>query len=476
MYERILADLKKKGADYADLRHVAVRREHIQFKNGKVERVSDVVDEGVGIRALYKGSWGFSSSCSLDEGELEEVAGEALEIAKASHMTQREAVVLDEQPVYRDSYSGPVEKDPFTVPLSEKIDLLRNAVELMQKTEDVKVAQGHLMHQREKKIFVSSAGSVIQQMIFHSGGGISATAISNGERQQRSYPCSFGQFSSGGFEITEGLGLVENAERTGQEASQLLKADECPAGKSTIIIEPSQLALQVHESCGHPIELDRVFGSEAAYFGTSFLDTSKMGGFKYGSDVVNIVADATAPGGLGTFGYDDEGVKACRSEIVTNGIFKGYITSRETAPKIGQNSNGAMRADGWNRIPLVRMTNINLLPGSGSFDDLLADTADGILLSTNKSWSIDQKRLNFQFGCEIAWEIENGKLTRMLKNPVYTGITPEFWGACDAICGEEEWVLWGIPNCGKGKPGQTAHVGHGTSPARFRNIEVGVEK
>jgi TldD protein len=257
---------------------------------------------------------------------------------------------------------------------------------------------------------------------------------------------------------------------------ELLRADECPSRNTTLIIGGTQLALQVHESCGHPIELDRVFGTEASYAGTSFLSIDKLGGFRYGSDIVNIVADATSPGGLGSFGYDDEGVPAQRTDIVREGIFSGYLMSRETAPRIGLRSNGTMRADGWSRIPLVRMTNISLLPGQGTLADIIADTEDGIFIDSNKSWSIDQQRLNFQFGCEIAWEIKNGRLGRMLKNPVYTGITPEFWRSCDAIAGEEEWHIWGIPSCGKGEPGQTAHVGHGTSPARFRGVEVGVKK
>ena len=301
--------------------------------------------------------------------------------------------------------------------------------------------------------------------------------MEGGERQTRSYPASFrGDYATSGFEFTRSLDLPGHAEKTGREAVELLRADECPSRNTTLIIGGTQLALQVHESCGHPIELDRVFGTEASYAGTSFLDVDKLGEFRYGSDIVNIVADATSPGGLGSFGYDDEGVPAQRTDIVREGIFSGYLMSRETAPRIGLRSNGTMRADGWNRIPLVRMTNISLLPGQGTLQEIIADTEDGILIDSNKSWSIDQQRLNFQFGCEIAWEIKDGRLGRMLKNTVYTGITPEFWGSCDAIAGEDEWHIWGIPSCGKGEPGQTAHVGHGTSPARFRNVEVGVKK
>jgi TldD protein len=247
-------------------------------------------------------------------------------------------------------------------------------------------------------------------------------------------------------------------------------------GVTTVILDGSQVALQIHESCGHPIELDRVLGTEAAFAGTSFLTTDKLDGFMYGSDLVNMTADATIPGGLGTFGYDDEGVPAQSTPIVREGRFMGYLTSRETAAALGQRSNGAMRASGWNRIPLIRMTNVSLEPGTWTLNDLIADTDDGVYMETNRSWSIDDKRLNFQFGTEIGREIKNGKLGDLIKNPTYTGITPRFWGSCDAIVNRDGWVVWGTPNCGKGQPEQVAHTGHGASAARFRNVQVGLMK
>ena len=243
-----------------------------------------------------------------------------------------------------------------------------------------------------------------------------------------------------------------------------------------MILDGSQTALQVHESCGHPIELDRVLGSEAAFAGTSFLTPDKLGTFRYGSDHVSMTIDATIPGGLGTFGYDDEGVPAQRADVVRNGVFVGYLTDRETAAALGWRSNGTARASSWDRLPLIRMTNVNLEPGPWKLSDLVADTDDGLYMQTNRSWSIDDKRLNFQFGTEIAWEIKNGRLGDMMKNATYTGITPRFWGSCDAVCGGDEWVVWGTPNCGKGQPEQVGHVGHGAAPARFRNVRVGVMK
>ena len=469
--------LRGKGVAYADARRVRSVTEVLVMRNGDLETASLTESEGFGIRVLHEGAWGFSSSSQLTAESVTAVAEQALAIARASATVGEQNVMLDGQAAVVDSYVTDVGEDPFEVPLADKLAILAASCEGMSRSSDVKLATASMMSFRTDKLFVSTEGSEIEQSIVEAGGGIAATAMDGDDRQTRSYPASFrGDYATAGFEFTRSLNLAENAERIGAEAAELLRADDCPARKTALIIGGSQLALQVHESCGHPIELDRVFGTEASYAGTSFLTVDKLGEFRYGSDIVNIVADATVPGGLGTFGYDDEGVKAARTDIVKDGMFTGYLMSRETAPRIGLRSNGTMRADGWERIPLIRMTNVNLLPREGTLEDIIADTEDGIYAQSNKSWSIDQRRINFQFGCEVAWEIKNGKRVRMLKNPVYTGITPEFWGACDAIAGPEEWHVWGIPSCGKGEPGQVAHVGHGVSPARFRNVEVGVKK
>ena len=345
----------------------------------------------------------------------------------------------------------------------------------MQRIPGIAFGRGTLDVMRTRTVFGSSEGSRIDQTITHVGAGIEATAVKDGEVQQRSYPGSFrGHFTAAGWEAVEAMDLQAHAQQTADEALALLQAPECPATTTTIVLDGHQTMLQVHESVGHPTELDRVLGMEAAFAGTSFVGVPDLGKLRYGSDLVNITADATIPGGLGTYAFDDEGVAAQRVDLVKNGILVGLQTSRETAEVVGEDrSNGTMRAQGWENFPLIRMTNINLLPQTGSLDDLLADVDDGIFMATNKSWSIDDKRKNFQFGCEIAWEIKNGKLGRILKDPRYTGITPEFWASCDAVAGPEEWKVWGTPNCGKGQPGQTMRVGHGTAPARFRNVKTG---
>jgi len=480
--ERALNLAQVKGATYADIRIVRRETQNITVKNGVVQRLTLDGTQGFGVRVIADGAWGFASSHALAPGEIDRVTAQAVEITKASALTKAEDVDLGPPEVHVGRYRTPIEVDPFHVSLEKKIALLLEANREARGVSGVAVATSSLAFWRENKTFASSEGSYIEQEIIESGGGVSAVAVAEGEMQRRSYPNSFGgDQATAGYEVVEQYDLVGNARRVGEEAVALLKAPQCPSRVTTLILDGSQLALQIHESCGHPIELDRVFGTEAAFAGTSFLTPDKYGSFRYGSDIVHITADSIAPGGLGTFGYDDEGVPAGQTDIVRSGIFVGYLTSRETATRLRRihpdapaRSNGAMRADGWNRIPLVRMTNVSLQPGTWTPEDLIADTDDGIYMITNKSWSIDDKRLNFQFGTELAYEIVNGKLGQMLKNATYTGITPQFWRGCDAICDADHWHVWGTPNCGKGQPGQVAHTGHGAATARFRNVQVGL--
>lgn len=475
LIENALNIANLKGADYADIRIVRSFVENIAVKNGIPEVVTFSEDQGFGIRVLYQGAWGFASSSRIEKKEIEEIAELAFRIARASVGIKGEKVILDATAPIVDTYKSGFSLDPFKVSIEEKLGLLTKAESQMRGKKDIKVSKATMSIFKENKIFANTQGSFIEQEILHSGAGISATAVKNNEVQQRSYPNRFrGHFAAAGYEFINSLQLIENAEKTAEEASALLYAKQCPQGKTTLILDGGQMALQVHESIGHPIELDRVLGTEASYAGTSFLTLDKLSNLQYASPIVNVTADATIPIGLGSFGYDDEGVKAQKTDIIKNGKFVGYLTSRETAPGLNQISNGTMRADNWNRIPLIRMTNINLEPGEWDFEELIQDTKDGIYMETNKSWSIDDRRLNFQFGTEIAWEIKNGKLGQIFKNPTYTGITTQFWNSCDAICNKNYWQMWGTPNCGKGEPGQVIHVGHGCAPARFRNVEVGV--
>ena len=467
-----------RGAQYADIRVVQNRTETLAVKDGIVENLNFTETIGFGVRVLANGAWGFASSHDLRPQEVDRVTDLALSIARASALLSGDRVDLGPPVTSRGIYVTPLQINPFSISLEDKLGLLLNADAEMGRVAGVRVRRGNMTFIEEQKWFANTDGAYTEQTIYESGAGIQATAVGNGEVQVRSYPnAGLRQQVTAGWEAILEWDLPGNAERIASEAVALISADPCPSEITTnVILGGAQLALQVHESCGHPIELDRVFGSEAAYAGTSFLTTEKLGSFQYGSEVVNLTAESLRPLGLGTYGWDDEGVPAQSTPIVKDGLFVGYLMSRETATQIGKQSNGCMRASGWNRIPIIRMTNVSLEPGAWEFADLIADTDQGIYMETNRSWSIDDRRYNFQFGTEIGYEIKNGKLGRMLRNPTYTGLTPEFWNSCDAICNQSHWKMWGTPNCGKGQPSQVAHTGHGTAPARFRNVRVGVLK
>ncbi len=462
------------GARYADVRIMKSRNQSVALKNGKVESLGDFESIGFGVRVLVGDAWGFASSVEISPSEIDRVTALAVETAKASALVPGKPVDMGPAVTSNGSYITPFRIDPFSVSLESKLALLMDCDMRMRRNPKIKVSEGSLLSVRVDKIFANSEGACVEQTLFETGGSISATAVEGNEIQVRSYPHSFRQQGTGGWEYILDADYSGNAERIADEAVQLLTADTCPAKATTLLLGSSQLALQIHESCGHPAELDRVYGTEAAFAGRSFLTTDKLTGFRYGSEIVNLTADSQSPTGLGTFGWDDEGIPASRTPIVSQGMFAGYLMSRETAATLGMSSNGCMRADGWNRIPLIRMANVSLEPGAWELEDMIADTDDGIFMETNRSWSIDDMRYNFQFGTEIGYEIKNGKKGRLLKNCTYAGITPEFWNSCDAIANAKHWKLWGTPTCGKGEPMQTMGTGHGASPGRFRNVRVGV--
>ena len=477
------------GVSYGDVKVGRYLHEHVAVKDGIVEAMEGSESMGYGIRVLRGGRWGFAADNDLTSNGIKLTVKKALALAEAAGKTKGDEVELSEEIAVRGKYETPHEEDPFDVEMDEKIAILLEADRRMRKNRRLRISQAYYTAWKQEKLFASTEGAWIEQKLVECGGGIEATATNRVDVQNRSFPNSFrGQFVTGGFENVRKMGLVENAERVASEAVQLLSAPQCPTGEIDIILDANQLALQIHESCGHATEGDRALGWEAAYAGTTFLTPEKLGKFRYGSEIVNLTADATIPLGLGTFGYDDEGVVAQRRYLIRNGVFIDYQTSREVAAILmktvkgyKKKSGGTARSDGWSHLPMVRMTNINLEPGGSdgcgrgwSLEELIADTGKGLLFSTNKSWSIDDRRLNFQFGTEIAWEIKNGKLGRCFKNPTYTGMTPAFWASCDAICSRKFWTVWGTPNCGKGQPSQLMHTGHGASPSRFRKVRVGV--
>src|SRR5947199_3636147 len=469
----------QRGAAYADVRVVNERGRALATKNGKIGNASDSRSQGFNVRVLVDGGWGFASSADLSRASVDATAAQAVAIAKASAKVKQKDVQLVPEKAAVAEWTTPHKIDPFSISIEQNLALLQKIDAELRSVKGVTLAETNMNFRREEQWFYSSEGANIHQTKITTGAGYVAYSFAGSEIQKRSYPNSFGgQWQNKGYELIDELKLVENARRLGEEAVALHGADQCPEGAFDIILESSQLGLQIHESVGHPIELDRVLGMEANFAGTSFLTLDKLRTLKYGSELVNVVADARQEHGpgLGTFAFDDEGVPSQCTPIISNGLFTGYLSSRETAALIGlQRSGGTLRAESWNRVPMIRMTNISILPGEKplTMEQLIASTDHATLFQTNRSWSIDDKRYNFQFGTEIGWEIKNGKRTRMIKNPSHSGITTEFWNSMDAICSRDEWTLWGTPNCGKGQPQQVMGTGHGAAPARFRGVKVG---
>src|ERR1700674_2180100 len=376
-----LETARLRGASYADVRVMHQRQRDLTTKNGKVGTLAQSESIGLGIRVLTNGAWGFASTDRLTREGVAGCAAQAVAIAKASASAKRHNVVMVEEQAHIDSWQSPFRKDPFEIPLETQLSLLLAADAEMRRVKGVTLTETDMQFRKIDSWFASSIGSRIHQRKVITGCGIVATSFQGEEIQKRSYPNSFGgQHSLQGYELVESLDLLKHASRVGEEASALRSATQCPEKTGTVILGGTQLGLQIHESVGHPIELDRVLGQEANFAGMSFLTTEKLRKLKYGSDIVNIVADARLEhgSGLGTFAYDDEGVPAQCIPIITNGLFTGYLSNRELASSIGETrSNGTMRTESWNRLPMVRMTNISINPGEWKYDDLIADTDDG---------------------------------------------------------------------------------------------------
>jgi TldD protein len=471
---RVLDTALARGAAYCDVRFETSRSERAEVRNGDVSGLADDRSDGYGIRALVDGAWGFAASNGFDDADLDTAAARAVSAARDAAAIAHRRIGEAPTEFYVDTFATAVERDPLDVPLGERVALLLDAEKLLHAQPSIAVGRAWIDLWRTEKSFFSSNGSRIAQTIVQSGSGMSALAVGNGDAQMRMWPGDRGLYQSGGWEIVEAAQLRANAQRIGEEAHALLHAPQCPSGVMDVVLGGSQVSLQIHESCGHAAELDRVLGWEANFSGTSFLDPAALGTLRYGSPIVNIEIDNLMPRGIATAAYDDEGTKSVRSDIIRAGMLAGFETSRDTARIIDRPSNACVRAQSWMHVPMIRMCNLNLLPGTTPFEELFSDVEHGVYMEANRSWSIDDRRLNFQFGCQIGWEIVNGKRGRMLKNPTYAGVTPIFWNSCDAIGDADSWFAWGTPNCGKGEPIQTGRTTQAAAPARFRNVTVGV--
>jgi len=469
-----LMDSAAGHAEYADARHVRLRHEAVAMRNGELDELDSHEEEGFGVRVQVGGRWGFAAAAGSDASSAEEALARALAVADAQPVAATRRLAPEQLTEGR--YASPADIDPFAIPLEDKLELLTAADTALRAQPGVTVALAYVESRVEEKVFASTGGALYEQRTVECGGGIEATAVRDGDSQSRSYPASHsGGIAQAGWEHVEALDLVANAPRVAEEAVALLDAPPCPQGRTTLVLAGEQLGLQIHESVGHAVELDRMLGYEASYAGTSWVPADGIGTLRYGSEAMSITADATLPRGLGSFRWDDEGVPGQKLAIVREGVLQGVLSSRESAAEIGlARSGGCARGEGFARQPIVRMTNVSLDPGDGgSLDELLAGIDRGVYIDTNRSWSIDSRRLHFQFGGQAAWEIVDGRLGRLLRDPVYAGVTPQFWASLDAVCSAQEWRLTSLTDCGKGEPGQMARVSHGGAPARFRDVEVG---
>lgn len=462
------------GAEYADIRICRYNDQNIFARDKIVKSINESESFGFGIRTYYQGGWGFASSNVVTQKEIKKIAALSVNIAKSSAASIKKIIPPAPVKPYVDHWQTSYQKNPFKIPVDKKVEILLKTNKEMLKVQNIIRVTSYIGFESEHKYFASSVGSYIEQEIMRTNASATAVARKNGEVKTRSYqvpPLNIG------YEHIESIDMPGNAKRIAEEAVEHCTAEKGPVGKKDLILSPSHLALTIHESVGHPTELDRALGYEADFAGTSFATPDKLNSLQYGSKIVNLTCDRNQLHGRSSVGYDDEGVKTSKFFIVKDGLFVGYSTTREFAPMIGEKESRACAyADSWSSVPILRMANTCLEPGgkgSPSPEELIADTKDGILIDGMGSYSIDHQRNNFQFGGDAFWEIKNGKKTRMLKEVTYQAITTEFWNSCDAICGPEHWEQHGVDSCGKGQPTQRGQMTHGSAWTRFRNINVG---
>jgi TldD protein len=473
---RILDSAVKAGAHYADVQFWTIRSESLFVRNGDVLNAEDDRSIGYAVRALVGGSWGFYGSDRFGDADLDRAATTATIIARSgTRVTNRIAAVTPTAKTIA-SWQTPFAKDPASVSLGDRAAHLLSVEKSMHVAKNVVAAYAFMNLWTTSKEFYSTTGSVIEQTLRQAGAGCGATAVGRDrDTQDRGGPGDFGLYQGGGYEVIDRANLATIAPEYGREAVILADAPRLPTGVTDLLLDGTVLNLQMHESIGHPLELDRSLGWEANFSGISWATPDQVGKLRYGSDLLNVYCDNTMPMGLATVGYDDEAVKPQRVPLIEGGILRGFLSSRDTAAQVDLPQTASTRAQDWASVPMVRMTNIALIPQEGTLESIIAETKDGVYASGVRSWSIDDHRLNFQFGPQIGYEIKNGKRGKIYKQPTYTGVTPQFWGSLDRVGGESEYVVWGTPNCGKGEPEQNGRTTHACSVARFRNVKVGVK-
>jgi len=466
---------KSGGASYADFRLCRYQTEYLEAREHRLEESSTGISAGFSVRVLLDGTWGYASSPLATEDEVRSTALRAIEVAKASQPLQLRKFVLEDVPAYQDRWDMPMKVDPFVIATDDKIAhmLAINEAALKAGADYATISFAFV---REEKFFASSVGSRITQSRVRSmpDGEVTVIDKDTGKFATRS---TLAPPRGSGYDYILSYDFAGEAAKAAHQAREKLTAKPVAPGEYDLVLDPTNLWLTIHESVGHPTELDRALGWEANFAGTTFCTPDKLGKLQYGSELMHVVADRSQEGGLSTVGYDDDGVRSVGTEfdIIKDGIFMNYQSAIGQAQLIGQpRSNGCAFADSWDSFPIQRMPNVSLQPNKKtcSLHDLFSDIKRGIYIVGNGSWSIDQQRHNFQFGGQLFYEIKNGRLGPMLRDVAYQGSTVEFWNSMDGIGDKSTYFLGGAPNCGKGQPEQTAPVSHGAVPARFRQVNV----
>ena len=470
-----LATAKQLGASYADIRINRYRNQFLFTRDRRVQNLVNTEDFGFGVRVLVDGTWGFASSSAVTKDDVATITRQAVGIARANKIVNTDPVRLAPVESFPDAeWNTPVKKDPFEVPLQPKIDLLLQINEEVLKVPGATFVSAFMLFVNEKKFFASSDGSYITQSLIRSYPTFSVTAVDRSTNRFYQRNALVAPMSMG-YEYIESLPLLQEAKQAAEEAVAMHKAKPVVPGQKTLILHPSNLWLTIHESVGHPTELDRALGYEANFAGTSFLTTDKLGKFQFGAPTVNIVGDKTQEKAMATCGYDDDGVKTTSFPIIKDGVFVDYQTTRDQAHLIGQTkSHGCSYADNWASVPFQRMPNVSLQPNQKdvSEQDIIGATDDGIYVKGDSSYSIDHQRYNFQFSGQTFWEVKNGKITTQLRDVAYQSNTPEFWKSCDMLGGASTYQLGGAFSDGKGQPVQSNSVSHGCPVARFAKVNI----
>ncbi len=480
LIEKTIKLISSRDIEYGDVRFAVIRRQRVTARQGRFGGLHESRETGLGVRVLVDGAWGFAATTDISESGMKKVVREALANAGSQNIMKQYGIELVKEPAHKAKWQTPFKHDPWEIPSSEKRDFvvaMDSKIRAKFKGPETLSTLTQMEFFSKDQIFASTKGSRIEQQLFRSSAYSELKLFHKGRRIRRSFPGpTGGNYQGAGYEAALELDWKGAAPRLIEEARQGLYAPDVPEGKMDLILKGSLMALQIHETIGHAVELDRVYGYEDNLGGRTYLKPENLRTVQVGSPIVNFTGSDLRMNirGAGTMKYDDEGVLAKRTELIQNGLFVGYLTSRETAQMLGlSRSNGCAVAASALDYPLVRMTNVSLLPGKSSLKSMIESTDEGILMDNESSWSIDDERASFQISAEVGWQIKRGKIKGMFRHPVFSGRSIDFWRSCDAIAGAKEWVLWGFADCTKGAPPQLAYVSHGASPARFRGIQVG---